>query len=106
MVNHDAIRSDEEFAARIPEEERCKYCDGTGNELYGMYRKCRCCGGTGISKGNEEEQEERDRQERLAKCVCCKCGRPATRWTRMNDAGTISSEYPGRYFCKTWPDCV
>lgn len=25
----------------------CTRCDGTGNELYGMYRKCSACDGTG-----------------------------------------------------------
>ena len=28
----------------------CKRCDGTGNELFSMYRKCQKCGGTGIKK--------------------------------------------------------
>jgi DnaJ-class molecular chaperone len=26
----------------------CHWCDGTGNELYSMYRKCPKCNGTGI----------------------------------------------------------
>lgn len=32
----------------------CKRCDGTGNELLSMYRKCQACNGDGISKGNED----------------------------------------------------
>lgn len=27
----------------------CEWCDGTGNELYSMYRKCPKCGGDGIA---------------------------------------------------------
>ena len=27
----------------------CKRCDGTGNELSSMYRKCTVCKGTGVS---------------------------------------------------------
>ncbi len=26
----------------------CKRCEGTGNELFSMYRKCTDCNGTGI----------------------------------------------------------
>lgn len=33
----------------------CGRCNGTGNELYSMYRKCRACGGDGVSRGNEGE---------------------------------------------------
>ena len=106
MTNREAIRDDLRFAARIPESERCTYCSGTGNELYSMYRKCRCCQGTGVSRGNEGEQRAKDEAERLAKCRCCKCGRYAIRCTRMNDAGRISGSYPSRYFCEQWPDCV
>ena len=29
-------------------KELCENCDGTGNELYSMYRKCPKCNGTGI----------------------------------------------------------
>ena len=29
-------------------KELCKKCDGTGNEFYSMYRKCKDCGGNGI----------------------------------------------------------
>ncbi len=27
--------------------ELCERCDGTGNELYSMYGRCRACDGTG-----------------------------------------------------------
>jgi hypothetical protein len=27
----------------------CKHCEGTGNELYSMYRRCPVCGGDGIA---------------------------------------------------------
>jgi hypothetical protein len=27
----------------------CKHCEGTGNELYSMYRRCPKCGGDGIA---------------------------------------------------------
>lgn len=39
----------------IPKENRCKRCDGTGNELYSMYKQCQACGGDGVSKNNEED---------------------------------------------------
>lgn len=28
----------------------CPRCDGTGNELFSMYRRCSKCNGTGIKK--------------------------------------------------------
>jgi len=31
----------------------CERCDGTGNELYSMYKKCSQCSGTGIQKMKE-----------------------------------------------------
>ena len=31
-------------------KELCERCDGTGNELYSMYRKCKDCNGSGIKK--------------------------------------------------------
>lgn len=37
----------------IPEGKRCSRCDGTGNELFSMYKECQACKGDGISKGNE-----------------------------------------------------
>lgn len=33
--------------------ELCKRCDGTGNELFSMYRRCTDCNGTGIAKKEE-----------------------------------------------------
>lgn len=30
----------------------CDRCDGTGNELYSMYRRCKACNGTGIYNEN------------------------------------------------------
>lgn len=29
----------------------CPKCDGTGNELFSMFRRCSECGGTGIKRG-------------------------------------------------------
>lgn len=46
-------KSDLEYAETIPESERCKRCDGTGNELMFMFRRCRACEATGRSRGNE-----------------------------------------------------
>lgn len=31
-------------------EPLCSRCEGTGNEIYSMYRKCCACNGTGVSK--------------------------------------------------------
>lgn len=31
-------------------ETLCTKCDGTGNELFSMYRRCSKCNGTGIKK--------------------------------------------------------
>ena len=28
----------------------CKRCDGTGNELFSMYRRCSDCGGSGVQR--------------------------------------------------------
>lgn len=32
-------------------ETLCPKCDGTGNELFSMYRRCSECNGTGVKKG-------------------------------------------------------
>ena len=29
----------------------CQRCNGTGNELFSMFRRCARCGGTGVRKG-------------------------------------------------------
>ena len=42
-------------AFAIPEEKRCERCDGTGNELFSMYKECQACKGDGISRGNEKD---------------------------------------------------
>ncbi len=49
----------------------CEHCNGTGNELYAMYRSCRECGGDGIAVKYGEMSalgrwwaERRDRIER------------------------------------------
>jgi len=34
----------------------CKRCNGTGNELYSMYRRCTDCGGTGKAKNKKKKQ--------------------------------------------------
>lgn len=106
MTNREAIQSDMEFARAIPVGEQCTYCQGTGNELFSMFKACRCCGGTGRSRGNEGEQQKKDDEERTKRCVCCKCGIYTGRWARMNDDGKISPEFPGRYFCESWPTCT
>lgn len=31
-------------------EPICKRCEGTGNELFAMYRKCSACGGSGVAQ--------------------------------------------------------
>ena len=38
-----------------PDLVLCKWCGGTGNELYSMYRQCPKCGGRGtLPKGSAE----------------------------------------------------
>jgi DnaJ-class molecular chaperone len=37
-------------------KELCKRCDGTGNELFSMYRKCSDCNGTGIARKADNER--------------------------------------------------
>jgi len=44
---HFGIAQDEFRKEQIPEKQRCENCDGTGNQLYGMYQECEMCGGTG-----------------------------------------------------------
>lgn len=46
-TGHFGIAHDEMVRAGVPEGERCEWCNGTGNELYAMYRRCPKCGGTG-----------------------------------------------------------
>ena len=41
------IRQDYERQRLVPPSERCDRCEGTGNELFSMYRRCSACGGTG-----------------------------------------------------------
>ena len=35
----------------------CRRCEGTGNELFAMYRKCSACGGTGVAEYAVEQLE-------------------------------------------------
>lgn len=49
---HPGILNDQLRAALIPKDERCERCDGTGNELYAMYRQCSDCGGSGKAADN------------------------------------------------------
>ena len=35
-------------------KELCHYCDGTGNELYSMYKCCSVCGGNGVEPKETE----------------------------------------------------
>lgn len=41
---------DNERSEWIPETLRCERCEGTGNELLFMYRRCQACGGDGYSR--------------------------------------------------------
>ena len=39
------------------DKKLCDWCDGTGNELFSMYRKCHLCDGKGaIDSENEQPQ--------------------------------------------------
>lgn len=40
----------------------CGRCDGTGNELYSMYRQCAECGGVGVGD-REPERSVSDERE-------------------------------------------
>jgi hypothetical protein len=42
----------------------CARCNGTGNELWSMYRSCEDCGGSGVSQDEAEAPTlETDREE-------------------------------------------
>ncbi len=43
------VALDKYHASKIPPNERCSRCSGTGNELYFHYRRCSACGGSGRS---------------------------------------------------------
>jgi DnaJ-class molecular chaperone len=47
--DHAGIKADEYRKAQLEAEYKwpCKRCEGTGNELYAMYRRCQDCGGSG-----------------------------------------------------------
>jgi len=50
------------------EESLCERCDGTGNELLGMYCECQACDGTGLSDDARQDDEDggvRGRQDTL-----------------------------------------
>jgi len=51
--NDPRVKADNYLAAAVEPTMRCERCDGTGNELMFMYRRCQACGGDGISRGNE-----------------------------------------------------
>lgn len=53
LASDHRVESDNRSAALIPEADRCKRCEGTGNELMFMYRRCAACWGSGKSQGNE-----------------------------------------------------
>ena len=40
----------------LEKNELCKRCDGTGNEMYNLYRECTDCFGSGI--GQELDRDE------------------------------------------------
>lgn len=44
---HDYIRLDDNKRLNKP---LCDHCEGTGNELLSMYRKCPKCNGTGVQQ--------------------------------------------------------
>lgn len=37
----------------------CARCDGCGNELYSMYRRCQDCGGSGQARERDDSNGER-----------------------------------------------
>lgn len=46
---HQGILNDQRHRERLilSGTPLCEHCDGTGNELYSMYRRCPVCGGSG-----------------------------------------------------------
>lgn len=44
---HLGVIIDKERSEKIPEDERCQKCSGTGNEFFFMYKQCSDCGGSG-----------------------------------------------------------
>ncbi len=48
---HLGMAQDEYQRRRIPEEERCIKCEGTGNQMLSMYQQCSDCKGTGRKDG-------------------------------------------------------
>ena len=61
------VKGDNERAKRIPEKFRCRRCQGTGNELMFMYKRCEACNGSGIVKNKEDHIKELERQLDVAK---------------------------------------
>lgn len=55
---HLGVIKDRAKAKKIPLDKRCSRCGGTGNELFAMYRKCKACGGDGITRHNEGEFDD------------------------------------------------
>lgn len=49
-TGHAGRAQDEARRAQVPVGERCERCEGTGNELFFMYRRCAACGGTGVAE--------------------------------------------------------
>lgn len=41
------VARDMALADQIPEMQRCRRCEGTGNQLYFMYQACEACHATG-----------------------------------------------------------
>lgn len=77
---HLGIMGDRQRAARIPEAERCPRCEGSGNELYAMYRRCTACSGTGRWTVPAEHEQWRSHLagthtgERRKAYASCRCG--------------------------------
>lgn len=46
--NDPRVQFDRAKRDKIPEPLRCPRCEGTGNELLFMYRRCAQCGGSGM----------------------------------------------------------
>lgn len=54
-MKNDIIRRNENIENG---NKLCVRCDGTGNELYSMYRRCKACIGTGVFNENWDYSKE------------------------------------------------
>jgi DnaJ-class molecular chaperone len=51
-LNYDERKRKQNIDKGLP---LCDRCNGTGNELFGMYRACRDCGGSGVDKRDQQK---------------------------------------------------